>query len=106
MKNLSISKSSDASPQKEEKSPEKSPNKTPTKRRMVSAFDHLAVTSKKALDAFKSVLGSRSRQDLLASYWSALEIQSTVEGEGKDKAINDEIADLRKQRAEARASRA
>ncbi len=73
---------------------------------MVSAFDQLAATSKEALDAFKSVLGPRSRQDLLASYKSALEIQSAVGGEGKDKAIDDEIADLRKQMAEARASRA
>jgi hypothetical protein len=71
---------------------------------MFSAFDQLAATSKEALDAFKSVLGAKSRQDLLASYKSALEIQKAVGGEGNDPAIDEEITDLRKQMVEARAS--
>ncbi len=70
----------------------------------MSAFDQLASSSKEALDAFKSVLNARSRQDLLASYKSALDIQRAAGGEGNDPAIDDEIADLRKQMAAARAS--
>jgi hypothetical protein len=72
---------------------------------MVSAFDQLAAASKEALDAFKSLLGDKSRQDLLPSYRAALEIQKAVGGAGNDTAIHEEIADLREQMAEARASR-
>ena len=93
--------SPDKSPEKD--SGKKSPKRSPKKRG--SAFDHLAAACGEALDAFKTVLGSRQRQDNLASLKAAVELQKSFGGPGMNEEIDLEIAHLQALMRSARTGR-